>query len=77
MRITIDGKAQTVDLSKYPAKYRTQEVFLCLAEENPGRDVVLLEESEIIGWRNDNEIHSHRGGENETLQNQLQKQNSN
>jgi len=52
-KILVDGIEKSYDLSKYPKRYRIQEVFLDIAEKNPGKDVQLIENGKIIGWRND------------------------
>jgi hypothetical protein len=52
-KILINGVEQTYDLSSYPPKYRAHEVFLDLAEKNPGRDIQLIMNGKLVGWRND------------------------
>jgi hypothetical protein len=53
--IKIDGQLAEFDLKDYPPKFRAVDVFLDLAEKNPGKNVVMSSGMEIIGWRRDGE----------------------
>lgn len=52
-QITVNDKEIAINRADYPARYRMQEIFQQVAEENGGCTVKLISGGHIIGWRKD------------------------